>query len=212
MFLNDAYPNIFVICSGSYLTINVYFVIFGFQAFRFMQFAGKTPPPSIIILFVTFFPLQGFFNLVVYMFPRILRYFEEGTPLTQSFRRSSFLSSLRRSSGSGVRSSKLFSKKSSSQKPTELGSGFSQEESGVGKTSSAFVSEEGGADEKRNSQVSFAEGIVQDGDAQALELDDDGGDKEKDMDEDEIEDGGTGENREEGEKDAIDELERIVEA
>lgn len=146
----------------------------------------------------------------MYMFPRILRYFEEGTPLTQSFRRSSFLSSLRRSSGSGVRSSKLFSKKSSSQKPTELGSGFSQEESGVGKTSSAFVSEEGGADEKRNSQVSFAEGIVQDGDAQALELDDGGGDKEKDVDE--IEDGGTGENREEGEKDAIDELERIVEA
>lgn len=189
--------------------MNVYFVIFGFQTFRFMQFAGKTPPPSIIILFVTFFPLQGFFNLVVYMFPRILRYFEEGTPLTQSFRRSSFLSSLR-SSSSGVRSSKLFSKKSSSQKPTELGSGFSQEESGVGKTSSAFVSEEGGADEKRNSQVSFAEGIVQDGDAQSLELDD-GGDKEKDMDEeDEIEDGGAG--REEGEKDAIDELERIVEA
>jgi len=211
MFLNNANPNIVVICSGSYLTINVYFVIFGFQAFRFMQFAGKTPPPSIIILFVTFFPLQGFFNLVVYMFPRILRYFEEGVPLTQSFRRSSFLSSLRRSSSSGVRSSKLFSKKSSSQKPTELGSGFSQEESGVGKTSSAFVSEEGGADEKRNSQVSFAEGIVQDGDAQALELDDDGGDKEKDMDEGEIEDGGTGE-REEGEKDNLDELERIVEA
>lgn len=210
MFLNDANSNIVVICSGSYLlTMNVYFVIFGFQTFRFMQFAGKTPPPSIIILFVTFFPLQGFFNLVVYMFPRILRYFEEGTPLTQSFRRSSFLSSLR-SSSSGVRSSKLFSKKSSSQKPTELGSGFSQEESGVGKTSSAFVSEEGGADEKRNSQVSFAEGIVQDGDAQSLELDD-GGDKEKDMDEeDEIEDGGAG--REEGEKDAIDELERIVEA
>lgn len=97
MFLNDANSNIVVICSGSYLlTMNVYFVFFGFQAFRFMQFAGKTPPPSIIILFVTFFPLQGFFNLVVYMFPRILRYFEEGTPLTQSFRRSSFLSSLRR--------------------------------------------------------------------------------------------------------------------
>lgn len=49
---------------------------------------------------------------------------------------------------------------------------------------------------------------MQDGDAQSLELDDDGCDKEKDMDE--IEDGGAG--REEGEKDAIDELERIVEA
>lgn len=59
-----------------------------------MEFAGQTPPTFIVILFVTFFPLQGFFNLTVYMFPRILRYFEEGVPLTQSFerRRSSFLS------------------------------------------------------------------------------------------------------------------------
>ena len=62
-----------------------------------MQFAGKTPPPYIIVLLVTFFPLQGFFNLVVYMFPRILRYFEEGVPLTQSFKRtkSSFFTSLK---------------------------------------------------------------------------------------------------------------------
>ena len=42
-----------------------------------MQFAGLTPPPAIIILFVTFFPLQGTFNLLVYMFPRINRYFEK---------------------------------------------------------------------------------------------------------------------------------------
>ena len=62
-----------------------------------MQFAGKPSPTIIVVLFVTFFPLQGFFNLVVYMFPRIMRYFEEGVPLTQSFdidRRSSYLSSL----------------------------------------------------------------------------------------------------------------------
>ena len=42
-----------------------------------MQFAGKKPPPAIIVLFVTFFPLQGFFNLVVYKFPQIHRYFEK---------------------------------------------------------------------------------------------------------------------------------------
>ena len=42
-----------------------------------MQFAGKKPPPAIIVLFVTFFPLQGFFNLVVYKFPQISRYFEQ---------------------------------------------------------------------------------------------------------------------------------------
>lgn len=47
------------------------------QIFRLMQFAGLTPPPAIIILFVTFFPLQGSFNLLVYMFPRINRYFEK---------------------------------------------------------------------------------------------------------------------------------------
>ncbi len=44
------------------------------QTFRFMQFAGKTPPTFIVVLFVTFFPLQGFFTLVVYMYPRILLY------------------------------------------------------------------------------------------------------------------------------------------
>jgi len=35
-----------------------------------MQFAGAKPPKAIVILFVTFFPLQGFFNLIVYMYPR----------------------------------------------------------------------------------------------------------------------------------------------
>merc|ERR1712146_843019 len=34
---------------------------------RAMQFLGKTPPKAIIMLFMVFFPLQGFFNLVVYL-------------------------------------------------------------------------------------------------------------------------------------------------
>jgi len=50
--------------------------IFG-SIFRLMQFAGQKPPPAIIVLFVTFFPLQGTFNLLVYMFPRINRHFEQ---------------------------------------------------------------------------------------------------------------------------------------
>ena len=78
-----------------------------------MEFAGQTPPTFLAVLFVTFFPLQGFFNLTVYMFPRILRYFEEGVPLTQSFerRRSSFLSSLVNSARNSI------SKRRSSQAP-----------------------------------------------------------------------------------------------
>ena len=163
-------------------------LLYVFQVFRFMQFAGSVPPTSIVVLFVTFFPLQGFFNLVVYMFPRILRYFEEGVPLTQSFRmRSNFLSSL--------------TKKRPSHKSTE-GSGFSQEDSGAGKASPAYVSE-GGVDDKNNSQVSFAEGIVDDGEGQA------DGDK---ANEGNIEEGNEDDGKGDGEKDAIDELERIVEA
>ena len=67
-----------------------------------MQFAGKKPPPAIIVLFVTFFPLQGFFNLVVYKFPQINRYFEKkkGGSLSSSISAggsiTSFLSSIRR--------------------------------------------------------------------------------------------------------------------
>ncbi len=53
---------------------------------RLMQFAGAKVPGWIIILFVTIFPLQGFFNMIVYFFPRICRYFERGTPVFQSFR------------------------------------------------------------------------------------------------------------------------------
>ncbi|EJK61104.1 hypothetical protein THAOC_18458 [Thalassiosira oceanica] len=37
--------------------------LFG-SVFRMMQFAGKKPPPAIIVLFVLFFPLQGFFNML----------------------------------------------------------------------------------------------------------------------------------------------------
>ena len=183
-----------------------------FQTFRLMQFAGVTPPTYIIVLFVTFFPLQGFFNLVVYFFPRIMRYFEEGVPLHQSFaRRSSFFSSFRASISKNRPSRK------SSQ--TEVATGFSQEESGVGKASSAaYVSEaEGGLNEKRKS-VSFAEGIVEDGEkgrhVLAMGVDDGDNKEEEGANEDNtIEEGTTDEDgRGDGEKDAIDELERIVEA
>mmetsp|Transcript_21516 Transcript_21516/g.44398 ORF Transcript_21516/g.44398 Transcript_21516/m.44398 type:complete len:161 (-) Transcript_21516:104-586(-) len=37
---------------------------------RMMQYAGQKPPPFLNIVFVFFLPLQGFFNLVVYMYPR----------------------------------------------------------------------------------------------------------------------------------------------
>ena len=69
--------------------------LFG-SIFRFMQFAGKKPPNAIAVLFVTFFPLQGFFNLIVYMYPRIVRYFAVATPFTASFGNSKVLSSIRR--------------------------------------------------------------------------------------------------------------------
>ena len=142
-----------------------------------MQFAGKTPPPYIIVLFVTFFPLQGFFNLVVYMFPRILRYFEEGVPLTQSFKRtkSSFFTSLKNT----VRKRR---------RPTQA-----------------------------ETQVSCDEGNVESGEkGAALEVDVDVGDKEEGegtSGENKIEEGDSSEDDEgDGEKDAIDELEYIVEA
>ena len=142
-----------------------------------MQFAGKTPPPYIIVLFVTFFPLQGFFNLVVYMFPLILRYFEEGVPLTQSFKRtkSSFFTSL---------------KNTVSKRRTPA---------------------------QAETQVSCDEGNVESGEkGAALEVDVDVGDKEEGegtSGENKIEEGDSSEVDEgDGEKDAIDELECIVEA
>jgi len=64
------------------------------SVFRLMQFAGKTPPDSIAVLFVLTYPLQGFFNLIVYMYPRIVRYFETGTRFTAPFAESRVLSSM----------------------------------------------------------------------------------------------------------------------
>mmetsp|Transcript_13686 Transcript_13686/g.32248 ORF Transcript_13686/g.32248 Transcript_13686/m.32248 type:complete len:404 (+) Transcript_13686:574-1785(+) len=71
--------------------------LFG-SIFRFMQFAGKTPPPAIIVLFVLFFPLQGFFNMLVYFFPRISRKVETGVSLRASFQESRVASLFRLSS------------------------------------------------------------------------------------------------------------------
>ena len=152
-----------------------------------MQFAGKTPPPYIIVLFVTFFPLQGFFNLVVYMFPRILRYFEEGVPLTQSFKRtkSSFFTSLKNT---------VRKRRTPTQTQTQT--------------------------QALETQVSCDEGNVETGEngekGAALEVDVDVGDKEEGegtSGENKIEEGDSSEDDEgDGEKDAIDALECIVEA
>jgi hypothetical protein len=142
------------------------------------------------------------------MFPRILRYFEEGVPLTQPFSSRGGFSSIIKASVRRMRSS---------QKSTESVSGFSQEESGVAKASSTQVLE-GGVDEKRNSQVSFAERIADDAEIHALEINvENGGNKdeekeEESMNEDMIEEDVDEVGQGEGESDAIDELERIVEA
>jgi len=68
--------------------------IFG-SIYRFMQFAGKTPPGFVGVLFAMTVPLQGFFNLIVYMYPRIVRYFETGISFTAPFAESRVLSSMR---------------------------------------------------------------------------------------------------------------------
>ena len=162
-----------------------------------MQFAGQVPPTGIVVLFVTFFPLQGFFNLVVYMFPRFVRYFEIGVPLTESFRRSSF---------SVTRRFSLAKKRPSRNAVEAIDSSFTKELYAVGKASSALVSERVGADENKESRVSFVEGIIKDGDEHALELDTDDTDQDGCANEDAIEEGNN------VEKDAIDELEHIVEA
>ena len=163
-----------------------------------MQFAGQVPPTGIVVLFVTFFPLQGFFNLVVYMFPRIVRYFEKGVPLTKSFRKSGSF---------GVTRKFSLAKKRPSRNSTEAtDSGFTKESYAVGKVSSALVSEGVGTDVNKESRVSFVEGIIKDGDEHALELDTDDTDQDGCANEDAIEEGNN------VEKDAIDELEHIVEA
>ena len=123
-----------------------------------MQFAGKKPPPAIIVLFVTFFPLQGFFNLVVYKFPQINRYFEQkrkgsvsGSISGGSI--SSFLSSLRRSNmekkrkkGKGRVSARLTSftvesenRTSTIVKESEVPGDQNVEETDVGKSTVAFA-------------------------------------------------------------------------
>ena len=120
------------------------------------------------------------------MFPRILRYFEEGIPLTQSFRRtkSSIFSSLQFSAN-----------KRKSQTPTQV----------------------------ETTQASCVEGVTEigeNGDApEAPEVDAaDAADKEAEQDafEDNANTSEDGESGEDGkrdeEKDAIDELEYIVEA
>ena len=144
-----------------------------------MQFAGKTPPTYIIVLFVTFFPLQGFFNFVVYMFPRIQRYFKEGVPLTQSFKRKKI--SLFTSFQNTVRKRKR-------RRPTQA-----------------------------ETQVSCDEGNVESGEKEfAFEDHVDDRDKEEGegtSGENKIGGGDSGEDGEvDGETDAIDELEYIVEA
>eukprot|EP00984_Skeletonema_dohrnii_P023558 scaffold12646_cov146-Skeletonema_dohrnii-CCMP3373.AAC.6 len=118
----------------------------------------------------------GFFNLVVYMFPRIQRYFKE-VPLTQSFKRtkSSFFSSLKNT---------VRKRRRSTQAET---------------------------------QVSCDEGNVESGEkGAALEVDVDVGDKEEGegmSGENKIGEGDSSEDDEgDGEKDAIDELECVVEA
>lgn len=124
-------------------------------------------------------PLQGFFNLTVYMFPRILRYFEEGVPLTQSFRRTSSLFSSIRS----------VAKKRQSQTQAET-------------------------------QVSCVEGVAETNENGAI-LEEDVDDADKEAEEHGIEDttnaieeGDPGDEDGTGDapKDAIDELEYIVEA
>ena len=134
----------------------------------------------------------------VYFFPRIVRYFEEGVPLVQSFRKAGFIPAI------AVSLQNTISKKRPSHESTEVASGFSNDKSGVGKASSSFVPE-GGMEEKGNSKVSSADGNAEDGHAFKVEVN--GGTKEV-IDEDIIEEIGQGVE----ENDAIDELEHIVQA
>eukprot|EP00984_Skeletonema_dohrnii_P001292 scaffold401_cov144-Skeletonema_dohrnii-CCMP3373.AAC.3 len=157
--------------------------IFGSAGVIINADAGKAPPTFIGAGHVIFFPLQGLFNLVVYKFPRILRYFEDGVPLTQSFKikrtKSSFFSSLRNS----------ISKRKRSQTQAET-----------------HVScDEGNVETGENGEKGAAlEDHVDD-------RDNEGG--EGTSGENKIGEGDSGEDDEgDGETDAIDELEYIVEA
>ena len=130
-------------------------------------------------------PLQGFFNLTVYMFPRILRYFEEGVALTQSF----YLTQSFR------RTSSLFS---------SIGS----------------VAKKRQSQTQAETQVSCVEGVAETNENGAI-LEEDVDDADKEAEEHGIEDttnaieeGDPGDEDGTGDapKDAIDELEYIVEA
>ena len=109
-----------------------------------MQFAGRKPPNAIVILFLVFLPLQGFFNLIVYMYPRIVRYRETGTQFRASFGNSKMLSSVRRLR----KMSSTFSKTSS----------FGNEDStAVGQSvSSTTAAEKANNNNNRETKVSFA--------------------------------------------------------
>ena len=165
-----------------------------------MQFAGKKPPNAIAVLFVTFFPLQGFFNLIVYMYPRIVRYFEVGTPFTASFGNSKVLSSIRRLRS---QTSTTFESRRASA------SSFVQEESGAiiaEQVDSNVIDANNSAEEgevvedNHESKVHFAQGEKdetksKDGTPTA----DEGGEPDQDV-------------NNAVERDAMDELVRIVEA
>jgi len=44
---------------------------------RAMQLAGAKPPWAIVFLFAVFTPSQGFFNFLVYIRPRVIKYFQQ---------------------------------------------------------------------------------------------------------------------------------------
>ena len=131
-----------------------------------------------------FLPLQGFFNLIVYMFPRILRYFEEGVPLTQSFKRSSFISSLQ---SSASRVSAVF-KKNRSQTPGKQSSCAYDEGDVENVESTAALEVEVDHSDKENREGGGLNGDNTNGEVESGEEDGEG----------------------DGEKDVIDELEHIV--
>lgn len=175
--------------------------IFG-STFRLMQFAGKKPPPAIIVLFVTFFPLQGFFNLVVYMFPRIHRHFEKGSVLKSLKSSTASFSSFRRSN--------MEKKRKKGRKETVALTSFTVESENRNSTLVSVTKDTEDAKETRaseeglTSQVSFAPevSLAPEPDAKAEDVEDNFRD----------DDNAAANVLEEDGDDAIDELAHIVEA
>ena len=169
-----------------------------------MPFAGKKPPDAIIVLFVLFFPLQGFFNLIVYMYPRIARYREKGTPVTASFVHS-IRSTIRRSNFNRLKSPKekagstCFSQEESTAVgPSASSTAFSKKgEAHNYETKVKFAAEE--EDNEKGSDEPVAPAATAMGTDPALEVNDADVLNEEDGD-DHLE------------RDAMDELVRIVEA